>query len=82
MSGVLNRALVGFKKLRDRKNKFDVPEDCISAWDEFFRHANPLIAFLDEQCEKAPGSKLRLMDLRAALKTWAYEQGIIEDKIR
>ncbi len=76
LPGVLNCALAGLKRVRDRGNKFDPPEDCIAAREEFFRHANPLIAFLDGQCEKAPDSKLRLMDLRAALKAWASEQGI------
>lgn len=76
MPGVLNKALSGLKRLRDRGNQFDPPADCLNARDEFFKHANPLVAFLDDQCEEAPEEKLRLMDLRNSLKHWAAEQGI------
>lgn len=81
LPGVLNLALAGLKRLRARGNQFDLPKDCIEARDEFFRHANPLVAFLHEQCAAEAGSKLRLMDMRAAIKAWASEQGITKSDV-
>lgn len=81
LPGILNLALAGLKRLRARGNQFDLPEDCIEARDEFFRHANPLVAFIHEQCAAEAGSKLRLMDMRAAIKAWASEQGITKSDV-
>jgi len=81
LPGVLNLALAGLKRLRARGNQFDLPKDCIEARDEFFRHANPLVAFLHEQCAAEAGSKLKLMDMRAAIKVWTAEQGITKSDV-
>lgn len=81
LPGVLNLALAGLKRLRARGNQFDLPKDCIEARDEFFRHANPLFAFLHEQCAAEAGSKLKLMDMRAAIKAWMSEQGITKSDV-
>lgn len=76
MPGVLNRALEGLKRLGKRGRQFDPPEDCLKAREAFFVHANPLMGFIDACCEKVPDAKLKLMDMRNAMKAWAHEQGI------
>ena len=76
MPGVLNRALEGIKRLRQRGGQFDPPVDCQQAEADFFAHANPLVAFIEAQCIKNPDGRLRLMDMRAAIKEWVMEQGI------
>jgi putative DNA primase/helicase len=76
MPGVLNRALEGIQRLRQRGGQFDLPADCQQAQADFFAHANPLVAFIEAQCIKNPDCRLRLMDMRAAIKEWVMEQGI------
>lgn len=76
MPGILNKALAGLKSLRTRGNQFDPPVDCLKARIEFFKHANPLVAFIDDRCVEQQGAKTRLKDMREALKSWATEQGI------
>ena len=78
MPGILNLALAGLKRLRARNDQFAPPVDCIKACDEFFKHANPLMAFMDDQCQKAPDAKLRLRDMREAIKVWSSDQGIVK----
>ena len=48
LPGVLNRALDGLRRLRQRGG-FKSPKDCEKAKAEFMAHANPLIAFIDEK---------------------------------
>jgi len=81
LPGALNLALEGLKGLRARGNQFDPPKDCIEARDEFFRHANPLVAFLHEQCAEDTGAKIRLADMRVAIRAWATEQGVSKSDI-
>lgn len=81
LPGILNLALAGLKRLRARGNQFGPPKDCIEAREEFFRHANPLVAFLHEQCAAEAGSKLRLTDMRVAIRAWATEQGVSKSDI-
>ena len=76
MPGVLNRALAGIQRLRQRGGQFDPPVDCERAQADFFAHANPLIGFLKALCVNDPSARWRLMDMRAAIKAWAKEQGI------
>ena len=76
LPGVLTRALDGLKRLYERGEKFDPPKDCIAAKQDFFTQANPLVCFLSEQCENNPDGRIRLMDLRIAIKAWASEQGL------
>lgn len=79
MSGVLNRALQGLQRLKNRGN-FLFPEDCKKANREFLVHANPLYAFLHDCCEKIEGAKLRTTDFRDYFSKWAKDQGIAVNK--
>ena len=75
MPGVLNRALEGLARLRKR-GEFAPPEDCIRAAREFMAHANPLLAFLEDEVTKSPGGHVLLHDFREAMTKWASEQGM------
>lgn len=79
MSGILNRALQGLQRLKQR-GAFLQPEDCKRANKEFLAHANPLYAFLHDCCEKVPGAKMRVKDVRDYFAAWAKEQGISINK--
>lgn len=75
LSGVLNRAIAGLQRLRQRPG-FAVPVACENALHDFMTHAMPLVAFLDERCDFDPDARVRVSLLRASLKEWAKQQGI------
>ncbi|MBY0506448.1 MAG: bifunctional DNA primase/polymerase [Bryobacteraceae bacterium] len=50
LAGVLNRAIEGLKRLEARGG-FKEPADCLKAKAEFMASANPLVAFIEQQCE-------------------------------
>ena len=56
LSGVLNRALKGWKRLKRRKG-FSRSADMQRARDELLAHANPLKGFIDECCEADPRAR-------------------------
>ena len=71
LPGILNRALGGLYRLRDRR-QFATPNDCVRAQKEFFINANPLHAYLDARCIQDSAARLRLQDM----KNWVKDQGI------
>jgi putative DNA primase/helicase len=75
MSGILNRTLQGLKRLRQRGG-FKLPVDCEKAFQDFMVHANPFIAFVEEECQRASDARVYLRDFRAALKVWAVQEGV------
>jgi len=76
MSGVLNRALEGLRRLVQRRNRFEQPEDVVSAKQRLLVHANPLPAFLEEGCVKDPARSCLMRDFYAAYCRWAEQSGI------
>ena len=75
LPGVLNRAIEGLKRLRQRGD-FKLPSDCERARREFFCHANSLAGFIDDRCVADPEGRTRLAEFREAMKVWARDQGI------
>lgn len=77
MSGILNCALAGYMRIRQRGNKFDVPKDCIIAQEKFIEASNLLITYLNHNLEKATGnySYIHLSVLRNHMDLWFYENG-------
>ena len=53
LPGVLNRALEGLARLRKRGD-FKPPVDCVRAAQEFMAHANPLLAFIEDETVADP----------------------------
>lgn len=76
MSGVLNRAIEGYKRIIKRGIAFDPPEECLQARQDFLAHGNPLYCFLQEKVEKAEGQRVLLAELRTAYEAWAKQQNI------
>ena len=75
LPGVLNRALEGLARLRQRGD-FDLPVDCKRAASEFMANANPLVGFIDDQCEKDLKGSIPLKAFREAMVPWVAEQGL------
>src|SRR5208337_4833227 len=75
MPGVLNRALEGLARLRQR-GAFLPPQDCARAAREFMAHANPLNAFLEEETVDDQNGHALVREVREAMMKWASAQGL------
>ena len=71
---MLNRALEGWKRLKQRKG-FPQSTDMQRARDDLLVHANPLKGFIDECCEADPKGKVTLQVFYDAYRSWAAESG-------
>ncbi len=74
LSGVLNRALDGWKRLKMR-SRFPPSEDMKRARHDLLVHANPLKGFIDEHCQIDTKGKVSLRLLYDAYCLWATESG-------
>ncbi len=74
LSGVLNRALTGWKRLK-RRQGFPRSADMQRARHDLLVHANPLKGFIDECCEADPKRKERLQAFYDAYREWAARSG-------
>ena len=75
MSGVLNRAIEGLQRLRER-GRFQDPESCVKAKAEFLRQAHTLQAYIDEACERVLTKRTLLTDFYAGYTHWCEDAGI------
>ena len=75
LPGVLNRALDGLARLRLRGG-FLLPKNCERAAHEFMAHANPLMAFIDDETVTEPIGHISLGEFRKAMTKWATEQAM------
>jgi P4 family phage/plasmid primase-like protien len=76
MSGVLNRALAGLRRVVKRGWRFERPESVRRATEAWLAGANPLPAFLEERCERKGSCLMR--ELYEAYTAWARESGITQ----
>ena len=74
LSGVLNRALEGWKRLQT-KGRFTKSIDMANARKELLAHANPLQGFIDECCKKAQNVTIKLDGFYVRYKAWADDNG-------
>jgi phage/plasmid-associated DNA primase len=74
LSGVLNRALAGWKRLKQR-TRFPPSSDMERARQELLVHANPLKGFIDECCDWDPRGKVTLQAFYDAYREWATRSG-------
>lgn len=74
LSGVLNRALAGYKRLQERGG-FLEPLACAQAKRDFLRSANPLVLFIDEGCSKEPTFTITSTELYRRYRNWADNEG-------
>ena len=78
LSGVLNRALAGWKRLQTM-GRFTRSVDMVKARKQLVAHANPLQGFIDECCEKAQNVTIKLDEFYRRYKAWAEDNGYHDD---
>jgi putative DNA primase/helicase len=76
MPGVLNRALEGLARLRQRGSKFKLPKDLLRANKKFLMEANPLPNFIDEMCTPSISGGTYLKEFYKAYEEWCQQSGI------
>jgi hypothetical protein len=55
---------------------FSLPTDCVRAAQEFMAHANPLVAFCEDETVADPTGHVLLADFREVMAKWATGQGM------
>lgn len=75
LSGILNRALEGLKRLRLR-GQFAEPLDCQEAKASWMRFANPVVTFVLECTEKRDGHEVSVSEAYESYSTWCIDSGI------
>jgi len=75
MSGVLNRALRGYRRLVERGAFFEIPPAVTAATEHWLQQANPLPAFIQERCVQEAEARCWIQDLYPAYRAWAEQAG-------
>ena len=75
ISGVLNRAIEGLQRLRNRGD-FVEPADCIIQKSKWLSQANPLAGFIDECCQPNLSARILTNHFYSSFQNWAAEVGI------
>lgn len=74
-SGILNQVVGGFQRLKKR-GKFQEPEDCLNARNEWLIRSNILTTFIDEFCVKGEDKKQSLKDFYFVFKEFCSDAGV------
>lgn len=74
MPGILNWALRGLKRLRER-GRFEQPESSLEHLEMLEDLASPIKAFLRARCLEAPSEKVRVKSLYGAYRDWCEASG-------
>lgn len=75
MDGVLVRAVEGVQRLFERGG-FDQPKACIEARYEWLSAANPLVAFIEDECSKKPDDSQPVADFYKSFMDWCRRTGV------
>jgi P4 family phage/plasmid primase-like protien len=75
LPGVLNRAIEGLQRLRQRSG-FAEPADCRKAMNDWLAHANPLAGFIEETCRADLSASVPTSAFYTRFREWAEEAGI------
>jgi putative DNA primase/helicase len=75
LSGVLNRALAGYKRIVERNFQFKRPVSIRSATEHWIQQANPLPAFVEARCIKEGTARILIRELYSAYGAWTEEMG-------
>jgi len=75
LPGVLNWAIVGLRRLRERHGKFVLPPSSDDVIKRLAKKAAPALNFLDEECEVGPDYECDRDDLFALYQTWCSNSG-------
>lgn len=74
LSGALNRALTGLRRLRARK-EFQVPRSCVEAAERWHIESNQVLQFLDRNYDTLRGASVTMSDIWEDYVAWGHEQG-------
>jgi P4 family phage/plasmid primase-like protien len=74
LPGVLNRALAGLKRLRERRG-FLEPVDCRLAKTEWLKRSNPIMDWLISTCQQGNGAWSSMHDLYQSYLDWSSKIG-------
>jgi putative DNA primase/helicase len=75
LPGVLNRALAGYRRVLKRQANFEPPLAVLNATKRWLQQANPLPAFIEDQCTQRPGAKCTVKDFYDAYSAWTRSMG-------
>lgn len=75
LSGILNRALNGYRRLRKR-NQFKIPLSCRHSLDTWFLQSNQLLQFVYECYKQKSNYSVGFTDLWENYRLWAENQGV------
>jgi putative DNA primase/helicase len=75
LPGVLNRALKGYARLVKRGLRFKVPLAVKATTMAWLNEANPVPAFIEEECIRKPDAKCSMQLLYHAYTDWAEQAG-------
>jgi P4 family phage/plasmid primase-like protien len=73
LSGILNWAMVGYRRLNER-GRFVQPESGAESLDTIGMMAAPALAFIDDRCELGFGFEVSKDDMFEAWQRWALKQ--------
>lgn len=76
MSGVLNLALAGLKRIHSRKLSFETPGTIKAAKKQWIRSASPVPAFLKDCCVEEAGCICSLQELYKCFSDWCEDSGL------
>jgi putative DNA primase/helicase len=75
LPGVLNRALAGYRRVLERQANFEPPIAVLKATERWLQQANPLPAFIADQCTQKPGAKCTVKAFYEAYSEWTGSMG-------
>jgi putative DNA primase/helicase len=75
LPGVLNRALAGYRRVLKRQANFKHPSAVKAATSRWLQQANPLPAFIEDQCVQKPTAKCTVKEFYVAYSAWTRSVG-------
>ncbi len=75
LPGVLNRALSGYRRVLRRQANFKPPFAVKAATRQWLQQANPLPAFIEDQCVQKPTAKCTVKEFYEAYSVWTRKMG-------
>ena len=86
LPGILNRALLGWHQFVINGHAFDYSKDLQAGKTELLVQANPLAAYIEEQCEKDPKASTSITDVYKDFTAWSKDSGynftVVRNKLK
>lgn len=75
LAGILNWAIDGLRRLRENNWEFTITEEMEKMKDDLMKEANPVVAFVQEDCVIDPNATTTVSDLYHAFTDYCGQQG-------